>query len=367
METFPYKLKLARKAAGLSQDQLADKLGITKQAISLYERGTTKPDSTRLLDFAKALNRPLAFFFSKPRLDLEKISFRKRSKLTGTRLNKVKADVSSHVENLLEIEEALGLNEEFTKPNFGKFELSEANSEVDDAAEILRKNWKLGLDPIADISALLVAKGIRLIEVEADTDFDGLSTMVNDRIPVIVINISAHQEGEKPDKVRRRITLIHELAHLILPFKEGISHKDEEKICNRFGASFLIPPKVLQHELGVHRHRIALAEFKRVRRVYGISVAALVYQAGTYNILPEYIVQAYWRKRRKNPDLLNEKGFGGAEAEGSSGSYLKQLVIRGLVEGLVSESRAASILNKDISYVRDLALGVPGLGLQNNA
>lgn len=93
METFPYKLKLSRKAAGPTQTHLPKMVGVTKQALSKYERGDTKPDSTKLLAFANALERKPQFFATKPRLDLENISFRKRSHLSGTRLDVVKADV----------------------------------------------------------------------------------------------------------------------------------------------------------------------------------------------------------------------------------------------------------------------------------
>ncbi len=76
MEHFPYKLRLARKAAGLTQEQLGGKLGLSRQAISRYERGLKKLDSTRLIGFATVLQQELDYFFTRPRLDVGGLTFR---------------------------------------------------------------------------------------------------------------------------------------------------------------------------------------------------------------------------------------------------------------------------------------------------
>lgn len=43
MATYSNRIRELRKAKSLSQDQLAEKLNVTKQAISQYERGVRKP------------------------------------------------------------------------------------------------------------------------------------------------------------------------------------------------------------------------------------------------------------------------------------------------------------------------------------
>ncbi|GEM_PF-4959763 len=44
-----------RKAAGLTQTQLADKLGITQYAITNYERGISNPSAEKIPELAKFL------------------------------------------------------------------------------------------------------------------------------------------------------------------------------------------------------------------------------------------------------------------------------------------------------------------------
>ena len=53
----------ARKAAGLSQRQLADKLGKPQSWVSKYEAGERRLDVLEFLDVAKVLKIDIASFF----------------------------------------------------------------------------------------------------------------------------------------------------------------------------------------------------------------------------------------------------------------------------------------------------------------
>lgn len=51
----PEKIQYARRRAGLSQEQLAEHLGISRQAVSKWETGEAMPDATKLAPLASAL------------------------------------------------------------------------------------------------------------------------------------------------------------------------------------------------------------------------------------------------------------------------------------------------------------------------
>lgn len=53
--TLSEKLQNLRKAAGLSQEALAERLNVTRQAVSKWETGEGKPDIDNLLPLAKLL------------------------------------------------------------------------------------------------------------------------------------------------------------------------------------------------------------------------------------------------------------------------------------------------------------------------
>jgi len=57
------RLRMRRKLAGLSQDQLAERLGITFQQVQKYEKGTNRISASRLFDAARLLSVPVSYFF----------------------------------------------------------------------------------------------------------------------------------------------------------------------------------------------------------------------------------------------------------------------------------------------------------------
>ena len=56
------KIKQARKAAGLTQKQVAEKLGVTKQSYAFYEYGTRRPRLNKLKQIAEVCGVGLDYF-----------------------------------------------------------------------------------------------------------------------------------------------------------------------------------------------------------------------------------------------------------------------------------------------------------------
>ncbi len=55
MRDFAVRLKKAREQIGFTQEQLAEKIGVTRQAVSRWERGHTQPDMEMLVTLSEAL------------------------------------------------------------------------------------------------------------------------------------------------------------------------------------------------------------------------------------------------------------------------------------------------------------------------
>ena len=60
----PERLVEARLAKRLNQTDLANAVGVTRQAISSYELGTKKPDPSTMTGIATQLEQPIGFFTS---------------------------------------------------------------------------------------------------------------------------------------------------------------------------------------------------------------------------------------------------------------------------------------------------------------
>ena len=61
MVVFSKRLKELRKAAGLTQQQLGNMVGVTKVSVCCYENGTRTPTLDTLIDLADSLNTSLVY------------------------------------------------------------------------------------------------------------------------------------------------------------------------------------------------------------------------------------------------------------------------------------------------------------------
>lgn len=60
------KMKIARIEKDLSQEQLADKIGVTRQTISMIEAGKFNPSLQLCISICKALDKTLNDLFWEP-------------------------------------------------------------------------------------------------------------------------------------------------------------------------------------------------------------------------------------------------------------------------------------------------------------
>lgn len=57
------QVRLRRKALKISQESLADALGLTFQQVQKYERGANRISASKLYEIARVLQVPIAWFF----------------------------------------------------------------------------------------------------------------------------------------------------------------------------------------------------------------------------------------------------------------------------------------------------------------
>ncbi|MEM6963931.1 MAG: XRE family transcriptional regulator [Bacteroidota bacterium] len=341
---FAHRFRTARLIAGLSQQDLADKLAITKQSISKYERSLMLPDSSQLIKISNVLHCSPDYFFRPLTVKLEHVEFRKRSKLRGKKLEAVKAKVIDEVERYLELEELLGINHPFVNPI--KKILINSFDDVENACDKLLKKWHLGYNPLPNIIEMVEDNGVKVIEIDAAEDFDGLSDMVGDAIPVIVVN-------KKTDIVRKRFNLLHELGHILLQISDEANKKEKERFCNRFAGGMLIPKEILFKELGRKRNKFYIKELIEIKEYFGISIAAIVYRASELGIIHESYCKRFWQKRNQDKNLkLERDGYGKYQGKESSGRF-QQLLYKALAEEIITVSKAAYLAKTEASIISE--------------
>ena len=352
---FGERLKLARKKAGYSLRALSDALGnkVSAQAIGKYERNEMMPASDILTSLARELNVSLDYFLSNQVQELAGVEFRKKSGTSVKDRSRVEATVIERIERYLSIEEILDLESaEWKKP----FEARKLES-FDDAEKLaidLRRKWKLGTDPIPNMTELLEEKGIKVLIIELPPRVSGLTCLVKRKsphvpVPVIVVNSEMNLE-------RRRFTLAHELGHRLIDEKSKIDH---EKASDVFAGSFLVHAEHLKKEIGAHRKVISYPEIIQLKRLYRVSGAAMIMRLKQAGIISDaavsYAFQTFassWRKEEPQP--LEEVGKG---AKYECPKRFQRLCFWALSERLISPSKASEFLQIPFHHVEEQLKG----------
>jgi Zn-dependent peptidase ImmA (M78 family) len=345
MKYFPERLKAARKMNGYSLQDLSDaiKNQFNKQALQRLETGEAKPDSQTISLLSKALHLPSDYFVRETVVQLEELRFRKLKKLPVKEIDKISALTADYLERYLELEDMLGIDNKISF--IPKTYRLNNEDDIEKAVLDLRKKWKLGEDALTNIVDILEENGVKVFLLDTDPSFSGMSSVLNGKIAVIVLN-----ENREIPVVRRRFSAMHELAHLYLDLS-GFDEKRAEKICDRFASSMLIVPGKLMQILGHKRTSIVMQELYFIAGKYGISLSAIAYQAMSLGIVTasfhRFFMIRYNRYKTKDKECLVYSG------QESSDRFLN-LLFRAVAEEIISTSKAASLNNQRLGDFREL-------------
>jgi Zn-dependent peptidase ImmA (M78 family)/DNA-binding XRE family transcriptional regulator len=333
-EVFSQRLKNARLIKGMTQDEVVAGLGetLSKNALSRYERGEMTPRYPILVALARVLDVQLEYFFRPFTVSISQLDFRTKQDLPSMEANRLQLEVGAIMERYLQTEQLLGLKSRFVNPLQALPALKTAE-EAEEAAQRLREAWKLGDHGLMNIYGLIESFGIKVIEITAAEAFDGMTCMVNDNIPLIVVNTAMTVE-------RKRFTVLHELAHILLRFDASLDQKMIERICSRFSGAVLMPSGLLKNLIGAMCEQIGLQELILIKNHYGVSLQALMYRAAQLN----YISQAT-NDRFRNFINTNKREEGLGDFHGKeTADRFEQLVVRAYHSNRITRSKAAELL-----------------------
>jgi len=288
---FGERIKRARIKSGLSLDALAQKANniVTKQAISQYEKNQKNPSSTVLISLANALEVSVEYFFRTIEVQIGEVDFRKHSAFGKKKQEVIKEKVREYLERYIQIEEILQIQAPFVNPI--KDDNLTTMDDIEDIVMKLRKRWNLGFDPIYNIVEMLELKNIKVLLLNDDKKFNGLSGHANNNSShqFIVLNTNKALSDD-----RKRFTALHELGHQLLPQHE----LDEEKASDRFAGAFLFPKESVIKEFGEKRTKISFEELKHIKYKYGISIAGIIFRMHQLHIISDAMFKRFWIQNR---------------------------------------------------------------------
>ena len=343
---FGDRLRLARKKSGLSLRALAEAIDhqVSAQAIGKYENGRMVPSSEVLLALSKALGEPVDFLTSPSDAELLKVDFRKRANTSAKERAQVEAVVLDHVERYLEVERALGLDAASWNRPVAARRIASLD-EAETLADEVRAVWCLGTDPLLDVTELLEEQGLKVFVIDLPRKVAGLTCRVRssaERSPLLAIAVNEHHDLE-----RRRLTLAHELAHLVI--EEG-PEVDVEQAAMRFAGAFLVPADHLRDRIGRRRRAFPRQELMELKRLYRVSAVALIVRLEQVGAIERSTLSYLFRTsarswRTEEPDPIDD---GSAERA----RRFRRLCYRALGEDRLSASRAAELLRMPLAALR---------------
>jgi Zn-dependent peptidase ImmA (M78 family) len=315
---------------------------VSPQVIHKYELGKAVPRSEVLIRLAQALEVKVEYFFRPESIEvtLSEPAYRKRAAISAKHLQALRAQIAGCVEKYVEVESL------FPETRFAEIRLprieQRAIRDMQDVERLslsLRNLWELGTDPIESLTEVLEDRGVKVVQLEAEKDFDGLSCWANERIPVILV-----KKGLPGD--RQRSNLAHELGHLIMKVSPNI---DDETTARRFSGAFLVPEEVVYRELGKQRNTIEVAELNMLKRKYGMSMQQWIYRAKDLSIISE-------SRARQLFQLFRVKGWNRKEpgyvVPLEKPQRFDRLLLQAVTERLISPVRAAEILGEPFDDFR---------------
>ena len=321
-------------------DQFVAAMGgvVTKQALSKYERDLARPRQTVLRSISKALQVSTARLIEADPLQVDIRAYRRKARMGRKEMERIENLTAINLEDRVRLEDVLGLTPDAarTVPQIRVERVADA----EDAAAKVRADWGLGEDPIASVIDTFEDHHIHVIEVESSDAFDGISAVARGRRGRVLGAAVVIRRGLPGE--RQRLSLSHELGHLVLRLTEGV---EEEKVAFRFGAAMLAPAEAVRRDVGSHRRYVDLQELLLLKRRYGMSVQALLYRLRDLEIISE-------GQYKSGCVDINRMGWRREEPmglESEQPTWLRQNVLRAVSEGVLSTREGEQMLGEAAS------------------
>lgn len=253
-----------RRAADITQEELAGRLGITQAALSRYENDLREPDDEMLEKLGEVLGVTPEFLRHEFRMHgaIAADAHMRRQKTTKpSDWKRVEARL-----NMLRMHSSYLLERVPLRPQNHIIQVDPDEHTPDEAAAMLRASWRMPIGPVRNLLRWVESAGVIVAEEDFGTHrIDGMSQWAGDHA-VIILNTALSTD-------RKRLTTAHELGHLVLHSR--YIDLDVEEQANQFAAEFLMPSHVIRPQLT----NLTLGKLSDLKAEWGVSMQALFERA----------------------------------------------------------------------------------------
>ena len=310
------RLQEARRARGLTQQEVADSLALARTTITALEKGDRRIRPNELINLAQLYGRPVSSFVGnkEPAADF---SVQFRTAVNRADSLRVQQALSQGVqefqdlcEDYLTLETMAGGRYRQSYP--AQYEIAGISPEdaAEDVASSERNRLGLGDGPILNLREILESDvGLRIFYTKLPSDLAGMFAYTENLGGCIAVN-SHHPE------VRRRWSMAHEYGHFLTsrfrPELTSLGRRGRvtasERFADAFASALLMPASGLRRRFyQISRSAdgaVTAAEVCRLAHYYFVSVEAMMLRLEELGLLP----RGTWER-------LRDRGFEVKEAQ----------------------------------------------------
>ena len=281
----PKRLKEARLIRGLTISELAEVIGVSKQAVSQFELGDITPKTETVMAIINTLKFPKSFFYREfKEQNIGNTFFRanatatKKSKEAQYNKSLLAGYLYDYLSEYIEFPE-------LNLPDISNFSTCDWDNESIEALALqVREFWGIDDKPITNIVNLFERNGIIVFSVNTESEKVDAFFQQRKGRPFIFLG------NEKQSASRRQFDGAHELGHLLMhdyihnqDILNSTEFKQMENQSNRFSSAFLLPAKPFAKTVT----STSLIHFIELKRYWNVSIAAMLYRCLDLKIIDE--------------------------------------------------------------------------------
>ena len=332
-------IRYFRSQKGVSQQWLADAIGISKMSISYFENDKRCPDIATVKRICSVLDVPLGKFMAfSDGVTLSDGFFQKSDELSAVQKNAISAQIRYSAQRYYDACACAEVDCSESALPIDKVPMPDS---LVDAAAYMRKALDFPISgPVGNLTQILENKGICITTVKQDSsevstkDFSGYHAVSNKGFAVIAFSTELTYGCQ-------RLTIAKELAYLLF------SDVSERQISNA-ARHFLLPGPDLVRGIGEKRPNISPKEIGLVGEEYGVSGQCVVLRAKEEGIITRETYSHIQSGKLYPPDVYKKDEMP---------VRILQLVCRAYTDNLIGISKAAELLNTDVSHALELCEG----------
>ena len=354
------RLQEARRARGLTQQQVADSMSMARTTVTALEKGDRRIRPDELISLARLYGRPVSHFVgSKETVSDFSVQFRAAlSGVSGAEtqqvLNQGVHDFQDLCEDYVYLETVNGMHPQQSYPAQYAVSGFPPEDAAEDVAASERNRLGLGDGPVLNLRQILENEaGLRIFYTDLPSNLAGIFTFTEELGGCVAINARHPEE-------RRRWSLAHEYGHFLTSrFRSEVTPVSNigrvsasERLADAFAAALLMPATGLRRRFyrisRAAEGNVTAAEICRLANYYFVSVEAMMLRLEGLNLLPG----GTWER-------LRDRGFKVREAQEQLGLVThphdddqlplryRLLAVQAYEDGELTEGELCRLLRQD--------------------